>query len=236
MNMIHNTKLPEEITLKYSNIIFFDVETTGLDSKNDRITELAAINFGKNSVEYEMDDYIQLPLDVEISPGAKDKTGLTREFLEINGLPEEIVARRFFEMLHLQKKILLVAHNAQFDLCFILRMFERYNFSLPKNIDVIDTYTVFKDRAPYPHKLSDAISYYHLEGVENTHKAIDDVKALSEVFFAMCQEKSDILEYTNLFGVHHKYGLFGEEIEDIIYCIQEYNPIYKLPDIVKKNF
>lgn len=234
--MIHNTKIPDEIALKYSNLIFFDVETTGLDSKTDRITELAAINFGKNGIQYEMDNYIQLSIDIEISQGAKDKTGLTREFLEINGLPEEIVARRFFKMLQLQNRILLVAHNAQFDLCFILKMFERYDLPLPKNIDVIDTYTVFKDRAPYPHKLSDAISYYHLEGVENTHKAIDDVKALSQVFLAMCQEKKDVLEYVNLFGIHHKYGLFGEKIEDIIYCIQEYDPICKLPDIIKQNF
>ena len=42
----------------------------------------------------------------------------------------------------------------------------------------IDTLTIAKDLYPYPHKLCNCINYAGVENVQNTHRAIDDVKSI----------------------------------------------------------
>ena len=74
------------------------------------------------------------------------------------------------------------SYNAQFDLSFTQEMLGRYGddaLQLLKDCDYLDSLTVYKDRRDYPHKLENAIAAYNLgDKVKNTHRAIDDVKAL----------------------------------------------------------
>ena len=120
---------------------------------------------------------------------------------------------------------------ANFDMLFItvaaLKINEKKFF---QHLDVVDTLTVFKDRAPYPHKLSDAIAHYHLERyVENNHTALGDTFALLYVVGAMASEKGDLLQYVNLFGYNPKYPP-RYKLPNIDYCEQPYNsqlPLYQ---------
>ena len=88
--------------------------------------------------------------------------------------------------------------------------------------DYLDTLTVYKDRRKYPHKLESAIVEYHLTGkVQNSHRAIDDCKALMEVAKAMDEERDDLDRYVNLFGFNPKYGPEKNQLKKVTYVPQD---------------
>lgn len=228
--------IPPNLAETYTHMVVLDTETTGLNPHMDRITELAAIQFDKYGKKAMIDEYVLLPDGIEVPKQIQEMTGITPELLENKGLPEEQVAWMFSQMLKGPGRVLIVTHNAQFDLCFIQKMLNRHGYVFPKGWGVIDTLTVFRDRKPHPNKLSDAITFYGLNNVKNSHRAIDDVGALCAIFDAMLRERNDIDEYINLIGIYAKYGLFGWKLPELHYSGQEINGNYdgKLPCLVKK--
>ena len=224
--------IPSTIFATYSHIILFDCETTGLDVKNDRIIELAALKITPLGVSDKMDSFVAITDETPLPDIVTNLTGLNREYLQKYGVTEEEVMNQFLKFIETDGKTLFVAHNAQFDVSFLLEMVKRNNNALSKNWDVIDTLTVFKDRAAYPHKLSDALKHYKVEEIQNTHLAGDDVQALYAVFSCMSEECNDLWQYINIFGVHRN-GLNGERIPGIRYYLQEYHRSKKLLELIK---
>lgn len=230
----------QKVFQKYSAIIFFDTETTGLDSKTCQIIELAAIrieqtNRGTLYTAGSLDRLIKLPEGKKLPEQITRLTGITDEMLEEKGLYENDILCDFEELLDdTTGPILLAAHNAQFDLSFIQIMADRYSQScalLLARADYLDTLTIYKDRRPSPHKLADAITAYNLYGkVQNSHRAIDDVTALFEVCKAMYDERADLLEYVNLFGYNPKYGINGSRIKGVTYWPQRSNGFIQPPN------
>lgn len=116
---------------------------------------------------------------------------------------------------------LRIAHNAQFDACFLRGLLRGQKVG---RIDWLDSLTVYKDRRAYPHKLANAIIAYDLTGkVQNSHRAIDDVLALFEVLKAMDDEREDLGSYVNLFGYNPKYGVSGRRIVGVRYEPQSFS-------------
>lgn len=123
---------------------------------------------------------------------------------------------------------MLVAYNAQFDLCFLYYFLARQKqANILQGVKLLDAMTVYKDRHDYPHKLCNAIETYGLQG-QNTHRAIDDVKATLELLDAMATEEDDLAQYVNLFGYHPKYGVSGPRISSVTYRPQGYERHQKL--------
>ena len=81
-------------------ITAFDVETTGLSQTEDYIIQLSAIRFKKDTYERvkTFNHYIKPIRTYEIKPGAFAAHGLTKEFIEENGVPLASVAGEFIEM------------------------------------------------------------------------------------------------------------------------------------------
>lgn len=124
--------------------------------------------------------------------------------------------------------VLMIAHNAQFDACFLRGLLRGAKVG---RIDWLDSLTVYKDRRPYPHKLANAILAYELEDkVQNSHRAIDDVLALFEVLKAMDDERDDLAAYVNLFGYNPKYGVSGRRIVGVRYEPQGFNKAMTRPE------
>lgn len=190
--------------------ISFDTETTGLNPKENRIIELAAEVYDeKFNIIDQMDMFIKLPDGEHLPELIVNLTGITDEILLSEGVDEEVAAERFAEMLTGDSKI-LVAHNANFDLGFVSSMFARTDqmvdrLNLLWDADYIDTLTISKDRKTYSHKLSDMIEHYDL-AASNTHRAIDDAHAVTELLKAFKEERNDISSYINIFGYNPKYG------------------------------
>ncbi|MGN0163985.1 MAG: exonuclease domain-containing protein [Candidatus Ornithomonoglobus sp.] len=191
----------------YDSIIFFDVETTGLDFRDDEVIEFACIDI-KRSGRAKCHDFLvnvhfRLPREIV------KLTHITDEMLADEGIERRQLARFIDEELFNKQRILLLAHNANFDMNFIKYLFQKEGRKIPWNkIDIIDTLTILRDRKEYPHRLENAISFYGLDGiVENSHRAIDDVKAMLMVFDRMSHDNGDVVKYINLFGYNPKYGI-----------------------------
>ncbi|TDQ67829.1 DNA polymerase-3 subunit epsilon [Methanimicrococcus blatticola] len=228
-----------DIFSRYEQIVFIDVETTGLSVEKNQIIELAAVRcyeYGVESDEKEIDLLIKLPAGERIPEEIVELTHITDEMLTAEGIEENAAVDAFLDLFYPAEKTLIIAHNAQFDLSFVLKMLEKYGKEIPVSFDILDTFTILKDRKAYPHSLKDAIDYYQIEGVENSHRAVDDVKALCEVVKHMKDERDDLEDYINLIGVHRVHGLQGEKIEGIVYCIQLLGSKNKrLPDFFKEG-
>jgi DNA polymerase-3 subunit epsilon len=244
----------KDIFQKYAAVVFFDTETTGLDARTDQIIELAALRVertpaGRYTADH-CDLFVKLPEGQKIPEKIVELTHITDAMLEAEGISEATAAEAFAHLIDADKgPVLLVAHNAQFDLLFVREMLRRHfvwghsgsGDELLEAADYLDTLTVYKDRRPYPHKLANAISAYKLQDkVQNTHLAIDDVAALYEVVKAMDNERADLLTYVNIFGYNPKYGVSGYRIDRVTYWPQQFNnymqaPNYTLPAKVSRR-
>lgn len=247
----------ERLLDTYRNIVFFDTETTGFNAQSHKIIELAAIGVrkgvkGEPEIWREMDVYCRLPDGKKIPEKIVEITGITDRMLTEQGITEDEMAEQFAEIITGEygkdlfenlKDTLLVAHNAQFDLNFtgylyILQMahdkegpqFRRWLHEF-NDADYLDTLTIYKDRAAYPHKLANAIEHYGLQdSVVNSHRAVDDVKALMEVAKAMGRERNDLLNYINIFGYNQKYGVSGRQLKKVTYAAQPFRNEIAPPD------
>lgn len=214
---------------KYNQIVFFDTETTGFDAEDtDQIIELAAISIDVNGNQAEMDEFIGLFKMEHLPAKITELTGIMDLTLASQGVEEYDALQKFIDMLQGKGKTLLVAHNAQFDLKFLAYAIHRNKnkewMQIFNACDYLDTLTVYKDRRMYPHKLESAIVEYHLiNKVQNTHRAIDDCRALFEVTKCMDEEKPDLGRYINLFGFNPKYGPDKATFKKITYAPQSMN-------------
>lgn len=220
----------DSLSARFENIVVLDVETTGFDFRRDEIIELAALRVETASKTAEpteeFDCFIRLSEGRILPKVITELTGITESQLE-QGDSKARAGRRFADILS-HPNTLVVAYNAQFDLCFLYYFLRREGMDEAlKDIKMLDALTVYKDRRPYPHKLCDAVAAYSLK-TQNTHRAIDDAKATLELMNAMAQEKDDLDRYINLFGYNPKYGVSGPKISSIKYLPQPYESPKKL--------
>lgn len=220
----------------FDAIVFFDTETSGLEPLEHQIIELAAVSVvrtenGALRIEDKMDDFVRLPEGEQLRPEITELTHITDAMLREEGKEPAEVAARFHQLIEgtdTKRRVLLAAHNAQFDLLFTRQLLKGHRLGV--ELKFLDTLTVYKDRAAYPHKLEAAIRHYKLESkVQNSHRAIDDVCALLEVTKAMDEERADIHTYINVFGYNPKYGISGEKIAGITYHAQDFTK-FKRPE------
>lgn len=219
---------------EYHKIITLDVETSGLNPIFNQIIDIGLAEYqlqnGIVKLTKTLSSLIKLDLDETLPEEIVKLTGITDQELHSYGLDKSQALMEVSNFLVSEKKTLIVAYNAQFDLSFLDYFLKN---SLPKpflsNHDFIDVMTIYKDRRPYPHRLFNAIDSYQLnEIVKNSHRALDDAQASFEVLLAMSEELDDIHRYINLFGYNPKYGVNYSRFEKIHYKAQPYYAKSKL--------
>lgn len=209
---------------RYKALVVFDTETSGLDFDNNQIIELAALRVERTAtgglrIAGKMDTFIKLPEGEALPENIVSLTGITDE-LQTEGVQPAKAASQIAKLMQ-NGPTLMIAHNAQFDACFLRGLLRGQKVG---RIDWLDSLTVYKDRRAYPHKLANAIIAYDLTGkVQNSHRAIDDVLALFEVLKAMDDEREDLGSYVNLFGYNPKYGVSGRRIVGVRYEPQSFS-------------
>ena len=172
---------------RYKALVVFDTETSGLDFDSDQIIELAALRVERTAtgglrIAGKMDTFIKLPEGETLPENIVSLTGITDERLQTEGVQPVKAAGQIAKLMQ-NGPTLMIAHNAQFDACFLRGLLRGQKVG---RIDWLDSLTVYKDRRAYPHKLANAIIAYDLtDKVRNSHRAIDDVLALFEVLKAM---------------------------------------------------
>ena len=208
--------------------VAFDLETTGLSSQHDTIIEIGAAIMKRDQV---LDTF-----QTFVSPGRKllpkiiELTGITERMLLDDGISKRQAAEMFSRMFG--ERTLIVAYNAQFDLCFLYYFLAQFGMAdVLKGAKMLDALTVYKDRRPFPHKLCNAVDAYQLK-TQNTHRAIDDARATLELE----QEEQDLERYVNLFGYNPRFGLPKPTIHSVQYLPQGYNRTGKLYEDLQPAF
>lgn len=219
----------KSLLTKYSRLLVFDTETTGLSPRQDEIIEFSAavveLRGEKPQVIQEYDNLVALSPGRFVPPKIQQLTGITDQDLAQKGISKTRLCRDVAELLAAPDTLLL-AYNAHFDLCFLYYTLQRDGDpAILRGKDKVDLLTVYRDRRSYPHRLASAIESYGLsDRVQNSHRAIDDVLATVAVLEAMGEEKDDLLNYVNIFGYNARYGLEGKPIGSVTYRPQGYEP------------
>ena len=158
------------------DFICFDLETTGLSAKKDRITEIGAVRVRGGRVTERFDTFVnpERPIPAKIT----QLTGITDEM--VADAPNEAEAvKAFYDFCG--EETVLVAHNAGFDTGFLRASGERTGLKL--SYPYIDTVpmcrSLLKDIKDC--KLDTVAKYLKLSPF-NHHRAADDAAVLGEIF------------------------------------------------------
>lgn len=228
----------ERIFEAFDAVLVLDTETTGFSCRKDEIIELAALKAGQDGTglcELEtMDEFIRLSEGRHLPEKIVELTGITEQMLLDGGISKRQAAEQFARMFG--SRTLIVAYNAQFDLCFLYYFLAQFGMAdVLKGAKLLDALTIYKDRRPFPHKLCNAVDAYQLK-TQNTHRAIDDARATLELLAAMEAEEQDLERYVNLFGYNPKFGAPKPAIHSVRYLPQGYNRMGKLYEDAQPAF
>lgn len=173
--------------------VAFDVETTGLDSYSDRITEIGAVLM-RGGEELARFCTFSDP-EMHIPAAVSKLTGITDS--DVAGAPPQEEAVRSF--LRFAGDRPLVAHNASFDIGFIYEASLRYG--IPFEPKYIDTLTMAQGLLPElkSHRLNNVAERLSLPEFRH-HRAADDALTaglILSVFFKML-EREGVTSFSGL--------------------------------------
>lgn len=163
--------------------IIFDTETTGLESKVDRIIEIGGIELINHFPTGRTLHLFINPGDRKVHPDALAIHGITDEFLRDKPKFGEVVQQitEFFEGAR------WVAHNATFDMGFINAEFGRLGLEAVSPELVTDTLSMARRKHPMGPNSLDALCRRY--GIDNSHRskhgALLDSELLAEVYIEM---------------------------------------------------
>ncbi len=159
--------------------ICFDLETTGLSAKKDKITEIGAVKIVNGEVVDEFSTFAnpEMPIPARIT----ELTGITDSM--VKDAPSQSEAVKAF--LDFADGAVLVAHNAPFDTGFIRAACD--NMGVPYNFTSIDTVVICRNiLKDIKNSKLDTVAKYLRLGDFNHHRATDDARMLSAIFVQLC--------------------------------------------------
>jgi DNA polymerase-3 subunit epsilon len=166
--------------MKHTHIVAYDVETTGISTKNDKVIQLSAVKFDTDfNVVAEFDNYI-LPTGVwHMSEGAFNVHGISEEFLKENGRPLKDVGNEFLEFI--DGCDLLSYNGNKFDIKILVKDLRLCGYTIDlEGRAFYDSYLL--EAKLNPRNLSNVYKKYTGLELDGAHNALNDVKATVEVF------------------------------------------------------
>ncbi|WP_300791497.1 PolC-type DNA polymerase III [uncultured Acetatifactor sp.] len=169
------------------DFVVFDIETTGFSPVNNRIIEIGAVKVCGGQVTERFSTFVnpQVPIPFEI----EKLTGIRDDMVTDAPLIEEVLPR----FLEFCRGAILVAHNAGFDMSFMLENARRQG--LPMEHPYIDTVGIARVLLPNQAKHTlDAVAKTLNISLENHHRAVDDAECTAWIFVKLIQmlEEKDI--------------------------------------------
>lgn len=168
------------------DLVFLDIESTGLHVIHDRIIQLALIKYTRDSDEPE--EYMTM-----VNPGRE----ISEESISIHGITPEMVADKPFfkdvaqEIFDFIGDADFAGYNSnRFDVPMLMEELDRAGVPLDmttrRTIDVMRIFTKME-----PRTLVAALKFYAGEDLENAHDALEDVRATVKVLHGQLNRYQD---------------------------------------------
>lgn len=167
-------------------IVFFDLETTGLDISKDRIVQIAAIKIKPDGSQEDLNFYVNPCMDIPAEATAVH--GITNDDVFEAVRFEEIsdILNKYFEECDLGGYNLL-----RFDIPLLAEEFAKCGFPFPEEgVKVIDVQNIYFKKEE--RTLRAAYKFYMGEELENAHNALADIRATAQVLNCQINMYDDI--------------------------------------------
>lgn len=199
------------------DLVFFDLETTGLDAiTGDAICEVGAIKI-KERNETERFSSLVNPKK-EIPQEAQSIHGISNEDVKSAPYFEEIVDKLTY---FLQNSIIL-AYNVAFDMKFLECELKKINYPTVQ-LPAVDILTMARDTLKLPkYNLGALANFFKIE-TKISHRALEDAICASKVFFKLGENLKErgvqsLGDYISLYGFDNEF--FQEKQEPKISALK----------------
>jgi DNA polymerase III epsilon subunit family exonuclease len=164
------------------SIVFLDFETSGLDAARNYITEVGALKIDQEGFEHTFESLVKIP--VPLDQKIIQITGITDDMLK--DAPDlESVMKDLVEFIG---DATLVAHNAEFDLPWLLMASMETKVTLP--VEKVICTLKWARASSEPQGSLGALTKKYKIGHQNAHRALADAAATKEIFFIFDQMKA----------------------------------------------
>lgn len=162
-------------------VVCFDVETTGLNKVDDRILQLSIIKFDSRTFDtlIERNWYIKPTGNYRIDSVAQEIHGISKEFIEENGIPLRAIADEIVEIFG-EWDVLTYNGNA-FDVEFLERELNRVGKTIKWGARKCYDAMVLESKL-ISKRLGATYRRYTGQEMEDAHNSLCDVKATIDVF------------------------------------------------------
>ncbi len=184
-NSSKNEIVYEKITEpNVSDYVVFDFETTGLSPQNDRIIEIGAVKVIDDKIVDEFSEIVD-PEKI-IPPFVASKVHITNEMI----YGKRVIGEVLPDFVDFIGDLPLIAHNAKFDMSFLISNLKRLQGKIVEN-KVLDTLYLSRKYLDLPkNNLTYITQHFGIEH-NNAHRALSDVLALYEVY-KLIKEKANL--------------------------------------------
>ena len=196
-----------------ADFVVFDIETTGFSPVNNKIIEIGAVKIRQGEITDRFSVFVNpgVPIPFEI-----EKLTSINDSMVMDAPPIEVILPQF---LNFCQNAVLVAHNANFDMSFIMENAKRQGLS--RKFTFVDTLGIARVLLTHQAKHTlDAVAKTLSISLENHHRAVDDAECTAHIFLkfsAMLRERgADTLSRINA---------LGESSPDIIKKLTSYHAI-----------
>ena len=196
-----------------TDFVVFDIETTGFSPVSNRIIEIGAVKVSGGSIVDRFSTFVnpQVPIPFEI----QKVTNIVDDMVMDAPLIEEVLPR----FLEFCEGCALVAHNANFDVSFIMENCRRLGY--PSEFTFVDTMQIARalltDQAK--HTL-DAVCKTLGVSLEGHHRAVNDAEATAEMFVKFIKMLAD----QNIFTLR-ELNTLGETSASLVQKSPSYHAI-----------
>ena len=167
-------------------IVFFDLETTGIDQHNDRIIQIGAIKFFPDGTEKEYNWFVNPNIPIPKESSAVH--GITDEMVKAKPLLGDLAS----ELSELFYGSDLGGFNIKYyDIPMLQKEFARIGLALNlEGVKIVDAMMIFKLKEP--RTLAVAYEKYCGKTLANAHDAMSDIRASIEVLAGQLKHYGDI--------------------------------------------
>lgn len=158
--------------------VFLDIETTGLDTKNDAVIEIAALKANKTEIRSKWSVFIKQ--DKPIPKNITELTGITDEMLS-DGIE---MSEALSELSEIIEGNMVVCYNKKFDINFLEREYKKYGIESPFS-KLTDALVLARKRIYIDsYKLGSLAEHFNIS-YEEQHRAMSDCEVLYKVFLKL---------------------------------------------------